>query len=129
MTSKMSRAEMLDILEYAARVLALPYDLQVSVFGDAAGITEDLMEEWEDGVCYLRMAGGGTLEQQEIVNRINDLLSQFGPSDPFWLNQHLRSDPCWDTIRGMAKDLLAAFGWAEGVPDVALRHETIIVVK
>lgn len=129
MTSKMSRAEMLDILEYGARVLALSYDLQVSVFGGTEGITEDLVEAWEDGVRYLRMAGGGTLEQQQAVDLIDDFLSAFEPNDPFWLNQHLRSDPGWDTLRGMAKDLLASFGWVEGIPDISLRHETIIVVE
>ena len=129
MTSKMSRTEMLDILEYGARVLALPYDLQVSVFGDAEGITEDLMEAWEDGTCYLNMAGGGSIEQQKVVNLIDDFLSEFESDDPFWLNQNLRSDPSWDVLRGMAKDLLVSFGWVEGVPDVSLRHETIIIAE
>ena len=129
MTSKMNRADMLDIMEYGARVLALPYDLQESVFGSAEGITEDLVEAWEDGICYLRLAGGGTPEQQKAVDLIDSFLSEFEPNDPFWLNQRLRSDPRWDTLRGMAKGLLASFGWAEAVPDISLRHETIIVVE
>lgn len=129
MTSEMIRTEMLEIVEYGARVLALPYDLQVSVFGDAEGISEDLMEYWEDAICYLKMAGGVTLAQQEIVNCIEDFLNAFEPSDPFWLNEHLRSDPRWDELRRLAKDLIAAFGWSGGVPDISLRHETIIVVK
>lgn len=129
MTSKMDRAEMLEIVEYGVRVLALPYDLQVNVFGGAEGITEDLMEYWEGATCYLKMAGGGTSQQEDVVDHIETLLNEFEPNDPFWLNEHLRDDPRWDQLREMAKELIAAFGWEGGVPDVSLRHETIIVVK
>jgi hypothetical protein len=129
MTKRMTRQQMLNFLEWGAKVLALPYEAQVVLYGDGEGITEGLLDHWDDGVLYLGLAGGATPGQLLAVDRIEERLDAIDDSEsPFWLNQQLRESLGWEEIRSMAKDVLAAFGWSEGVPERSLRMETIFVV-
>jgi hypothetical protein len=129
MQKQMTRDEMLGFLEWGAKVLALPYDAQVAFYGDAEGITEDLIDQWGDGVLYLGIAGGETAEQRQAVNRIEDALTAIDdPDSAFWLNAALRESDGWQQIRAMAKEVLKAFGWNEGPPDDSLRMVHFITV-
>ena len=102
--------------KWATQALAMAADVQLRLFPDFVCKPEELALEWDQ---YLRSLPKETLteSQRTAVRTLDDKLNDMslgGPdySDELWEDDSmLRTSPHWQSVRGLAVQVLQAFAW------------------
>lgn len=101
-------------LQRAVVALALPADVQLSLFPDFVCKADELALDFEDGLYEMvghedQFSG----EQRAAIDALDKLLlSKSGEQHAsFWDETAVREHPFWEEIRIAAKEAAATFGW------------------
>ncbi|WP_202984318.1 hypothetical protein [Snodgrassella sp. ESL0253] len=111
----------LNKLKWLTQVIALPCEIQKSLFPDFSNVAEELAVDW--GIEY------EVLEDVEVSLKINNVQraafkklddymeSISGPENiQYWDNEALCNCAEWEIMRQMALEILNAMNWENSVP-------------
>ena len=103
-----------DRLQRSILALAQPAEIQLSLFPDFVCKPDELALDFEDGLYEL--VGHEeeiTEEQRSAIDALDALITSMSGkhNSEFWTDDAVRSNPGWESIRGLAKVVVAAFGW------------------
>ncbi|MFK7743182.1 MAG: hypothetical protein AB8H80_22900 [Planctomycetota bacterium] len=108
-------------LQLAVQALASPHDIQTQLFPDFACKCEELAFEWDehfsaastDGWTPAQLASTAGLEAKLVAMSRGGLEY----SEALWADESsLRDAQPWTEVRGLAREVLTAFGWPHEPP-------------
>lgn len=101
------------VLQASLQVLALDAEAQLASLPDIAAKADELAMEFGDAYLLVRNRDLVAPDALEALTTLDRHLEQLSGPDPagFWTEEGVRADARWETIRGMARDALAACGW------------------
>jgi hypothetical protein len=114
-------------LQHAVQALALPADIQLSLFPDFVCKVDELALDFDNWwLCIKGRPTTYTTEQLNALNALDDELTRMsGKLHSFlWTEDALRQDKRWEEVRNLAKRVSSTFGWANEIPP-SYAHEYI----
>lgn len=100
--------------KWSLQALAAPADIQLELFPDFDLKVDELAIEFDQWYQVMkRRQTIFTKKQRQVLEDLNKKLDEIsGPDNvKYWLEETLRTDSAWETIRSLARLALAALGW------------------
>ena len=115
------KSERLEPLKRSVQALAQPGRVQMALFPDGVAKGDELMIDFDSALREARpyLEETATPQQKEAVQRLDDYTEQISGMhhEELWFDERtLLSDPRWEKVRALAKDVLSAFGWENTPP-------------
>jgi len=107
-------------LKYSMQALAMPYEVQVTVFPDGVCLACELVEDvYNFSSSYIANCDNLLTEQQKAA--LDDLQARLDeiartPDYECWNNDAIRNSQAWNDARELAKQALNCFGWSVEAP-------------
>lgn len=115
----------------ALQALAAPAEVQLDLYLDFTWKVDEMAIEFDHWYQVVkRRRTLFTPEQSRLLEELNQSLDEIsGPDNThYWLEETLRTDSAWETIRNLAKKTLRALGWSvETPPKNAVRRGVLTV--
>ena len=106
------------------QVLSLSGEEQLALYPDFVVKADELTLDYDHWhmvlfTNYRNYNFGFSFEQKEAAAKIDDYFSFMTDKKEsyLWTDEAVRIDPHWETVREMAKEALALFGWESKVPE------------
>jgi hypothetical protein len=109
----------LEQLKYSIQALALPADIQLSLFPDFVCKADELaldFDNWWQTVLNQEITL--TSRQLVLLSKLDNLLGKMSgtSNEALWTETSLRTNENWTAVRELAQATLEAFGWSLEVP-------------
>jgi len=99
---------------WSLQALAAPAEIQLQLFPDFDWKVDELAIEFDQWYQVMkRRRTAFTIRAQKLLEDLNRKLDEIsGPENSrYWMEDTLRTDTTWETIRDLARLALGAIGW------------------
>jgi hypothetical protein len=115
-------------LKHSLQALAMPADIQLSLFPDSVCKVEELalnFDHWS--LCVLdNDEGQVSQEQKSFLRQLGSVFDEMGgtKNQNLWTEEALHANPKWQEVRDTANATLVSFGWNSERPP-SYEHEYV----
>jgi hypothetical protein len=114
---------MMKKLEWAARALAQPHDVQESLFPDFVEVADELALSWEEAFWPFEknpsiFSAEFSEEQQQAILELNRYMGSISGEDhlDLWTMKALAASDEWKLLRKLARRVLTVMKWPPASP-------------
>jgi hypothetical protein len=116
-TWHLDNEQLLDNLKWSLQALALPADIQVTLFPSFVCIPDELALDFDHwNLCVVSNNLLSTYLSEELLT-LNTIFDEMKDPD-LWSLQALAQSEEWESVRRQAAHLLTLLGWEMGIPPV-----------